>query len=232
MQSLKPVRLSYQKSLEFIYYLSKKDDLKLELNGKKNLITSYNDQFEKVFEFRFPLPFPPIMNENNLSNYAQKITAVPQPYIIILIQAGNSALGYFEQGQALNHKVIRKYMVRKKQGKAQITYLKTKGKSRAGSRVRLANTLLFFEEINEKLNEWDKAEAVIKILYSCPVRLWGLLFKSKVKTPFDKKDPRLIKIPLDVNIPNFNELLHVNKFALSGFLNIYKEYQLDFFDGD
>ncbi len=70
-------------------------------------------------------------------------------YVILLIQSGSCAMGYFEDGFNLEHKVFRSYMVRKKQGKSQIKYLKTKGKSRAGSRVRLAETLEFFENIND-----------------------------------------------------------------------------------
>ncbi|MEO1451203.1 MAG: hypothetical protein AAFV07_16855 [Bacteroidota bacterium] len=45
-------------------------------------------------------------------------------------------------------------MKRHKRGKAQISYLNTRGKSKAGSRIRLANTVAFFEEINERLQDW------------------------------------------------------------------------------
>ena len=45
-------------------------------------------------------------------------------------------------------------MVRKKRGVSQIKHLKTKGKSRAGSRVRLAETEEFFENINGRLQDY------------------------------------------------------------------------------
>lgn len=43
-------------------------------------------------------------------------------YIILLIQSGNAAAGYFENDKILDHKVFSAYMVRKKQGKSQIKH--------------------------------------------------------------------------------------------------------------
>jgi hypothetical protein len=104
-------------------------------------------------------------------------------------------------------------MVRKKQGKAQITYLNKKGKSRAGSRIRLAQTVKFFEEINEQVNMWIKNVNPDRLLISCPPRLWGLLFQSKIKPEFSKKDPRIFKIPIDIKIADRSELSRVNSMA-------------------
>ncbi len=222
MRDYKAKKITYEESSELIEYLAGRDDLILELNSKKKLIICYDSENKVIFDYKYPITFPVVAANDDLTSYAARISEVPQPYIVILIQAGNSALGYFEDGELVHHKVIKKYMVRKKQGKAQITHLKTRGKSRAGSRVRLANTVAFFEEINEKIIEWQKSESAHRILYSCPVRLWGLVFKSNVKTPFDRKDPRLRRIPLDVHIPNFEELGRVNRFALSGFITFYQ----------
>lgn len=138
--------------------------------------------------------------------------------MIALVQAGAAALGYFEEGEAVHHKAIKKYMKRHSQGKSQINYLKTRGKSKAGSRVRLANTVTFFEEINERLTEWEEDYSPRKIMYSCTATLWGLLFQSKVPPPFTKKDNRLIKIPRDVQIPTYEELLHINHLSVAGWL--------------
>lgn len=65
-------------------------------------------------------------------------------FTILVIKAGQAVTACFHNGEMINHKVFRAYMVRKKQGKSQIKHLKTKGKSRAGSRVRLEGTRLFF----------------------------------------------------------------------------------------
>ncbi|MEZ4777081.1 MAG: hypothetical protein R3D00_28150 [Bacteroidia bacterium] len=168
---------------------------------------------------RLPLPFPAISDRDiPLSQYLQSIPEEIPAYMIALVQAGAAALGYFEEGEAVQHKAIKKYMKRHSQGKSQINYLKTRGKSKAGSRVRLANTVTFFEEINERLTEWEEDYAPQKILYSCTATLWGLLFQSKVPPPFEKKDHRLIKIPRDVQIPTFEELLRINRLSVAGWL--------------
>lgn len=151
-------------------------------------------------------------------------------YVVVLIQAGNCAMGYFEDGVNRDHKVFRSYMVRKKQGKSQIKYLKTKGKSRAGSRVRLGETEDFFANINGRLQEYfQKHQVVHRIAMSCSKTLWPYLFDADVPTPFDKQDPRLFKIPMHVHTPIFEVLQDVNRFLLRGEL-IYDPARQPFID--
>jgi hypothetical protein len=228
----RPLRLSFDQSLDFLEFLKNDTQFRYEPDAKRGVLVAYDKQQERVFEFRLPLPLPDFNEEESLHRYLERTSRpdVPPDYIIILIQAGHSALAYCEAGKMLYHKVIRKYMVRKKQGKAQIAHLKSKGKSRAGSRVRLAQTVEFFEEINSKLHNWDVTESADRILYSCPVRMWPLLFESKVPAPFDQRDNKLRKIPMDVGIPNLEELEEVNRFALSGAVTVYKPFELAFFN--
>ncbi len=220
------ISLSYRDSVSLLKILSGRRDITPTINLKNNLLTYFDEANEKIFDFRPPLPFPQIQSVSDPAYYSDLQNTLPPPYLIILIQAGNSALAYTKEGRIEKHKVIKKYMVRKKQGKSQISFLKTKGKSRAGSRVRLANTVLFFEEINEKLLEWTKGNDIGRILYSWPVSMTALIFNSKIKPPFEKKDSRLIKIPMDVNIPNFAEIQRVNRFVITGILRQYKENYL------
>jgi hypothetical protein len=49
--------------------------------------------------------------------------------------------------------------------------------------------------------------------------MWQYLFNSKAKCFFDKKDSRLRKIPLDVGIPNFEEMMRVNRKISFGYLS-------------
>ena len=223
----KIIKLDYQKSYHFVRYLIDRNDWQYEINKSKSKSLIIKDHFNQIIEFTLPIIFPEIYQNEPLSDYLNKINLVPSNYFIILIQAGNCALGHFCNNRLMDHKVIKKYMVRKKQGKAQITYLKKKGKSRLGSRIRLANTTRFFIEINEVLSKWFTKSEVFKIFYSCTPYLWGLLFRVKVKTPFNKKDARIKKIPIDVKIPNFKELIYINKFILSGRLQIYDEKYAD-----
>jgi hypothetical protein len=143
-------------------------------------------------------------------------------YVILLVQSGNCALGYYEGGINIDHKVFRSYMIRKKQGKSQVKYLKTRGKSKAGSRVRLGETIEFFENINGRLNEYFEEYTVDRIAISCSKILIPYLFNSKIKTPFDRKDPRIYKIPRHIHTPIYEVMADTNRYLLKGEL-IYED---------
>ncbi len=137
-------------------------------------------------------------------------------YLMLLVQTGSASVGIFQGDKCLEHKVFSAYMVRKKQGTSQIKHLKTKGKSRAGSRVRLAKTLLFFEDINTRLIRHFKEHEFDRIAFSCSKILMPYLFGSKVVTPFDRKDERIYKIPKHLHQPNFEVMLGMQRFLNKG----------------
>ncbi len=180
---------------------------------ERHRLTLALDEQELDFRLPLPLPYPGQTGEKTQVNY-----------VILLVQSGNCAMGYFENGRNLDHKVWRSYMVRKKQGKSQIKHLKTKGKSRAGSRVRLGETLEFFENINGRLQEYFEVYEVHRIAVSCSKILIPYLFGSKVATPFAKDDPRLYRIPRHVHTPIYEVLLDTNRFLQRGEL-IFEEAQ-------
>ena len=212
--------LTYEESLQFLEdRLANPQAHVLRLEAKKHKIIGYDREGEVKWQFRLPLPMPDLAEaEQNLERYLASVPDEPPDYVVALIQLGASALGYFEDGEVVVHKAFKKYMKRHKRGKAQISYLNTRGKSKAGSRIRLANTVRFFEEINERLTEWEEDYEPERIIYSCTPQLWGLLFQSKVSPPFEKKDPRWVKVPLDVGVPTFEELMRVNEVMLQGVL--------------
>ncbi len=133
-------------------------------------------------------------------------------YIMVLVQSGSASIGVFEDELCLHHKVFGSYMVRKKQGKSQIKHLKTKGKSRAGSRVRLASTIEFFENINTRLQGHFDQYDFDRIALSCSKILIPYLFNSKVPTPFDKRDGRIYKIPKHLHQPNYEVMLGMQRY--------------------
>lgn len=141
-------------------------------------------------------------------------------YIIVLVQSGSAVVGYIQEGELLHHKVFKSYMVRMKQGTSQIKYLKTKGKSKAGSRVRLGNSKDFFENINERLQEWFETLPIDCIAFSCSKILLPYFFNSSVACPFDKHDEKIYKIPRHIESPNYEELLVVQKYLQMGELQI------------
>ncbi|GAB5527872.1 MAG: hypothetical protein Roseis2KO_57440 [Roseivirga sp.] len=140
------------------------------------------------------------------------MTGAEITYIMVLVQSGSASIGVFQGEHCLEHKVFGSYMVRKKQGKSQIKHLKTKGKSRAGSRVRLASTLEFFENINTRLQTHFNQYEFERIAMSCSKILIPYLFNSKVATPFDKRDERIYRIPKHLHQPNFEVMLGMQRY--------------------
>ncbi len=189
-------------------------NLKSEYDAEKHRLTLFDEARQEALYFRLPITVAAPNSGTETINY-----------VIMLIQAGNCAMGYFEQGHNRDHKVWRSYMVRKKQGKSQVKYLKTKGKSRAGSRVRLGETMEFFENINGRLQEYFDDHEVHRIAISCSKTLLPYLYTSKVATPFTKTDPRLFKIPKHIHTPVYEVLLDANRFLLRGELIFEPEQQ-------
>jgi len=131
--------------------------------------------------------------------------------VLVLLQAGATGLGLWRDDELLEHKTIKKYVVRGK-GRAQPVHLESKGKSRYGSRLRLQNAVRQLEETNEKLLEWVARHGPFeRIFYSCPVRTWPELFRVKPKPPFPQRGgpsgPH--RIPIEVRVPDFAEVQRV-----------------------
>lgn len=215
-------RLSYADSVLFLEKIVAQNRNDLFWERKKNVLWGLVAG-EKAFAFRFPLPFPAPLPEEDLEAYVARLPLLAPPYHLILVQAGYAALAYAEEGQILKHKAITAYMVRKKQGRAQLNYLKTRGKSRLGSRIRLQNTILFFENIHKKLKEWGKIQNSQRLIYSGTPTLWHLLYESKANQNFEKKDARFIKVPLTVRKPNFTEVRRINAHIKKGCLLLLRE---------
>jgi len=127
-------------------------------------------------------------------------------YSLVLIRAGQACTGYFHQGTLIDHKVFRAYMVRQKQGVSQIKHLKTKGKSRAGSRIRLEETTRFFEEINERLTSYADQFPIDMWGISCAKTMWPYYFSSAITPPFSSKAENLIELPFHISQASYEEL--------------------------
>lgn len=135
----------------------------------------------------------------------------PRRHVLILLQAGAMALGLWFGDELLAHKCEKKYVVRGK-GKAQATYLRTKGKSRYGSRLRLRNHEALLVECSERLGLWWREHGPFdEIFRSVPVRMWPELADVEPALPFDARDERIVKIPLHVHVPGYEELLRVRR---------------------
>ena len=135
-----------------------------------------------------------------------KITENENPILYLSIESGNAAICVMQGESNSYHTTFSAYMSRKKQGVSQIKYLNKKGKSRAGSRVRLAKTLEFFENINSALTKLFNEYPFDRIAISCSATLIPYLHQSKVSCPFEKKDTRLYKIPIHLPQSNYTNL--------------------------
>ncbi len=183
-------------------------NIKFQYDIQKRQLDYFREDFKPLLKLRMPLDLTYMENSNIIEPVLIK------NYVLILIRSGIAAVGYFENYTNIDHKVFRAYMVRKKQGKSQIKYLKTKGKSRAGSRVRLAETLKFFEEINQRLNNYFDHYHIDEIGVNYAETLVPHFFGSKISPPFEKGDSRVFKIPLHIQNPTYENLLQTNEFLL------------------
>jgi hypothetical protein len=193
-------------------------DFNFHYDFVKHRIIILDDLDNELVQFRLPIDIK--TNERLDCDELEEVN-----YIILLIQSGSCALGYFEEYETIDHKVFKSYMVRKKQGKSQISYLNSKGKSRAGSRIRLANTINFFENINERLQDYFEEYKIDRIAMSCSTTLIPYVFSSKEICPFDKKDDRLLKVPKHIHTPSYEILMNTQKFLLKGELIWEEEFQ-------
>ncbi|MFT4648082.1 MAG: hypothetical protein ACI87O_001180 [Planctomycetota bacterium] len=161
-----------------------------------------------------PQVFPIAPDASGLNEFMEDMPFEPGRHVIVLLQAGAAALGYFEAGEAIRTKALKRYVVRGS-GRAQSTHLKTKGKSRYGSRLRLQNAKAILEEVNERLCDWwDEYGVPEFVFYNAPVRLWADLLRAKPIPPFLTEDhvasedpvPQL-RIPLDLPVPTTDVML-------------------------
>lgn len=208
----------YQSILE----LSEKNGLigDFEISKHQWVISDSNSWLARVF-----LPWSMSPNESG------KLSLIDDFHLaLVMIRAGIAVTGYFHNGEMLDHKVFRAYMVRQKQGKSQIKYLKTKGKSRAGSRLRLGESEQFFEEINERLQQYEENYAITTWGISCGKTLWPYFFGSDTPTPFAKNAENLISIPFHIQQPGFETLQAIHK-KLNGIHLLLSEKGEEIFGG-
>ncbi|MCH6200783.1 hypothetical protein MMU07_14455 [Aquiflexum sp. LQ15W] len=193
------VNISDEKVNKLLSFCTKAD-FNFSYNTFRKIILVKKPQSSEEIKIRHSIQSKFLIEDNSLQ-YQDF-----QNLVIVSIKSGMAVTAFYENGQLTDHKVFRAYMVRKKQGKSQIKHLKTKGKSRAGSRVRLQETLEFFENINERLQSFFEENRVDLIALGCSPTLVPYFFNSKKATPFEKSDPRIFKIPIHVPSATFENM--------------------------
>ncbi len=138
----------------------------------------------------------------------------PKSYVILLVQAGASALGWFEADECIAHKAIKRY-VKRGSGRAQPAHLKTKGKSRYGSRLRLQNARRQLDETCAKIQQWyEEMGTPEQVFTSVPIRTWAELAAATPPLPFSRRESS--RIQHHVHTPNFEELVRVQNLITHG----------------
>lgn len=163
-----------------------------------------------------PPPLAPIADDQGgVYDWLGDLPAALGAHAMVLLQAGASTLGWFEDGGLVEHKSFRRYVVRGK-GRAQPTHLATKGKSRYGSRLRLQNAAALLAETNERLTSWwEEYGAPDALLVNCPVRLWSALCEADPPPPFDRATP-IVRIGRDLPRPTTDLLERTYRFCCFG----------------
>lgn len=156
---------------------------------------------------------PLILRRAGWTSLEQLQDAIDDPayYGLMLIQAGRASVAIAQADEIIEAKQIQKYMVRKTQGRAQLTYLQEKGKSRLGSRIRLRQSQIFFEEINARMREWNAAYPLCQIFLSCTPKLKGAFFLALDAPAIAKADPRWRRVPFMVRPPGQAEMLRIHR---------------------
>jgi len=193
-----------------------------EVLTKKNKINFLSETNQTLFSIRPPLNFPRPTQDLNEWVHLDII----EEYVVVLARSGIASIGLFKEDQFSYHKVFRSYLNRKKQGKSQLTYLKTKGKSRAGSRVRLENAKTFFADINQYINKINPINR-IPIFYFIPVPLLSFWRQSPTPPPKALMLHESKKIPLNVKTPGFDEMNRVNKLLQNAEINCSSKNNYD-----
>ncbi len=169
---------------------------------------------------RVPLLAPRAAAGESLADYAARLPGQPERSVLLLLQAGAMAVGYWDGDALLHHKAIRRYVVRG-HGKAQPLHRKTRGKSRYGARLRLQNWQRLLGETNARLRDyWRDFGAPERVFVAVPVRTLPELLAAEPAPPFARDDARLQRVPMHVHRPDFAELQRVRRWLGMGRLEL------------
>lgn len=169
---------------------------------------------------RLVVPFvlaPPKPGETPQA-YGARVPISVGTHAIVLLQAGAMAIGRFDGDECVRHKAQKRYVVRGN-GKAQPTHLRTRGKSRYGSRLRLQNWQRLLAETVERLRAWnDELGPAEQVFTAMGPRTAAALFANEPPPPFAREAVR--RVPRHVHVPDHAELLAVHRFLCSGRLEL------------
>lgn len=169
---------------------------------------------------RLPMAGPRAEPLERIGDYSERLSGDcanhDEVQLLLLLRAGAMAFGCWRGAELVQHKAVRKYVVRGS-GKAQSTHLKTRGKSRYGSRLRLQNWRSLLTETNERVRDCEAQFGPFeRVFYAAPVRVFSELFDADPIPPFARDAKLLQKVPTHVHRPDHEELLRVREWLQRG----------------
>ncbi len=151
-------------------------------------------------------------------DYLAQLPPVLGQHLIVLLRAGSAALGWWEGDTLIAHKAFRRYVTRGR-GHAQTAHLRSRGKSRYGSRLRLQNAAKLLAEVVERQTQWVAAHGAPDLAFrGCATRQWAELAHATPTLPIPAE--RYRKIHFDLREPGHRELLRVRRALLGGKLGL------------
>lgn len=174
---------------------------------------------DDMARLRVPLLAPRVNPGEAIDDYRVRVPGPRERCIVLLLQAGAAAIGYWEGDELLAHKADRKYVVRG-HGKAQSLHKKTVGKSRYGSRLRLQNWRHLLAATAQRLSNWGESFGEPeRVFCAVPVRVWSEFLAGEVP-PFLADQRLRQRVPMHVHRPDFAELLRVHAWLGQGRLEL------------
>lgn len=209
-------RFAWHETSDVLAELAREGTLRRDADGRRGLVLERDGEPLGV-RVELPAIFPLPDDLEDIGAYVETLDDDLGIQLVVLLQAGAAAIAVFDDGEPVRHKAIKKYVVRGT-GKAQSTHLKTKGKSRYGSRLRLRNANALLDEVQDKVAEWDGEFGPFdSVWYSCPVRLWADLLAARTGSALEGGDDvEVHRIPLHVHVPTYKELERVYRLLTHG----------------
>jgi hypothetical protein len=165
---------------------------------------------------RLPLVLPDLSPEADPDAILEALDAPLGRQLLVLVQAGATALGLWEDGDLVAHKALRTYVIRG-HGKAQPKHLESRGKSRYGSRLRLQNYRRQVEGTAAKVATWRREFGPFdRAFLSCPTRARTDFLPGLEPSLSGAGEP--IRIPFDVRRPCYAELLRIRSRLEHGWI--------------
>ncbi len=207
-------RFRWPESRETLARLAKRGVFVGEPRGRR-LLCVEAAQSDAPLAIEVPLVLPRVRDGESIAEYVARVPVRLGTEIVLLARAGAVAWGIWDDDRLVRHKVDKRYVVRGT-GRAQPTHLKSKGKSRYGSRLRLMNHRALLEDTSAKLHAlWREHGPADRVYVGCPVRLWAEFASAGAGLPLGF-DERILRLPFDFGAPGFDELIRVRARLTTG----------------